>query len=92
MATGPMITVHGPGFRHPAGMTVEVVGLMTKAGVPVVFERFLRILTKGDTRMKSLSPLSALLALVLPLTVYAAVQSEAIEYRDGDTKLKGYLY
>jgi len=20
MATGPMITVHGPGFRHPAGM------------------------------------------------------------------------
>jgi hypothetical protein len=27
-----MITVHGPGFRHPAGMTVKVVGFMTKAG------------------------------------------------------------
>ena len=42
--------------------------------------------------MKRLCPLSALLVLVLPLTVHAAVQSEAIEYQDGDTKLKGYLY
>ena len=42
--------------------------------------------------MKRLCPLSALLVLALPLTVHAAVQSEAIEYQDGDTKLKGYLY
>ena len=40
-ARGPMSTVHGPGFRHPAGMTVEVVGLITTAGVPLVFEQFL---------------------------------------------------
>jgi len=30
--------------------------------------------------------------LTLPLSAQAAIQSEAVEYQDGDTKLKGYLY
>jgi hypothetical protein len=38
-----MITVHGPGFRHPAGMTVKVVGFMTKAVALLVLEQFLSV-------------------------------------------------
>jgi len=30
--------------------------------------------------------------LALPLAAQAAIKSEAVEYRDGDTQLKGYLY
>ncbi len=33
-----------------------------------------------------------LLLLVLPLAAQAAIKSEAIEYQDGDTHLRGYLY
>jgi dienelactone hydrolase len=36
-------------------------------------------------------PLIAAL-LALPLAAQAAIKSEAVEYRDGDTRLKGYLY
>ncbi len=36
-------------------------------------------------------PLIAAL-LALPLAAQGAVRSEAVEYQDGDTKLKGYLY
>lgn len=41
--------------------------------------------------MKPMLRLLALSLLTLPVAAQAAVQTEAIEYKDGDTKLKGFL-